>query len=171
MTSNENNLTIRKGNLDDLQTVKNLAFNEWRQYQQVLTSENWDTLKKNLTHPDTFLSLLQNTDSFICENKQKEIIGFCFLVSSGNPNDIYSANQCYIRFVTVSKEYKGLGIGKKLTEACILKAKENNEKVIALHTSEFMNAARHIYEQCGFRITRELPSRLGKKYWLYELIL
>ncbi|MDX2173612.1 MAG: hypothetical protein SFY56_10845 [Bacteroidota bacterium] len=33
---------------------------------------------------------------------------------------------------------------------CIAHAKQNNEKTIALHTSEFMDAARHIYEGLGF---------------------
>jgi len=54
---------------------------------------------------------------------------------------------------------------------CIDRAKKNNEKVIALHTSEFMDAARHIYEGLGFKQVKELQSRYSKRYWLYTLEL
>lgn len=90
---------------------------------------------------------------------------------SGNPTEIYNEQQSYIRFVTVSKKYSGQKIGQTITEKCIGRAREKSEKYIALHTSEMMNAARHIYEKLGFEIVRELEPRLGKKYWLYELAL
>jgi ribosomal protein S18 acetylase RimI-like enzyme len=73
--------------------------------------------------------------------------------------------------VSVHPEHSGKGIGRRLTEKCIEMAKSNHEKMIALHTSEMMNKARHIYESLGFTILRELEPRLGKKYWLYTLSL
>jgi len=54
---------------------------------------------------------------------------------------------------------------------CIDFAKSSDEKVIALHTFEYMNAARHIYESLGFNQTKELEPRYGKRYWLYQLEL
>jgi ribosomal protein S18 acetylase RimI-like enzyme len=164
-------MKIRQGNIGDLQQVKTLALNEWTQFEKTLTQENWSKLFATLTDEKTFNDLLLNSDSFMCVNEDDKIIGFSFLVSSGNPNDIYNEQQSYIRFVTVSSKYSGQNIGQKLTESCIEKAKENSEKYIALHTSEFMNAARHIYEKIGFKIIKELEPRLGKKYWLYELTL
>ncbi|WP_375563181.1 GNAT family N-acetyltransferase [Bernardetia sp. OM2101] len=124
-----------------------------------------------MTSENIFYNLLSNSDCFVYENEKNEIIGFAFLVSSGNPNEIYNEFQCYIRFLTVSRKYSGQNIGHKITEKCIEKAKQNGEISIALHTSEFMNAAKYIYEKIGFKITKELEPRLGKKYWLYELIL
>jgi ribosomal protein S18 acetylase RimI-like enzyme len=50
-------------------------------------------------------------------------------------------------------------------------ARQQKEKVIALHTSEMMVKARHLYETLGFQIYKEIPQRLGKKYWLYLLNL
>ena len=60
---------------------------------------------------------------------------------------------------------------KILTEKCIEKAKENNEILFALHTSEYIDNARHIYKKLGFEQIKELPQRLFNKYWLYELKL
>ncbi len=48
-------------------------------------------------------------------------------------------------------------------------AKATNEKTIALHTSEFMGTAIHIYESLGFKIEKELESLFGKRYWIYKL--
>jgi len=42
---------------------------------------------------------------------------------------------------------------------------------MALHTSEMMRSARHIYEKIGFNILKEIEPRLGVKYWLYTLEL
>jgi len=92
-------------------------------------------------------------------------------VPNGNPTDIYLTEWCYIRFVSVDPDFRGKGIGKKLTNLCIEKAKENGEQTIALHTSELMDDARHIYESLGFEIVKEIAPRLGKRYWLYKLEL
>lgn len=162
-------MEIREGNSNDLPGLKKLALDSWKQYRSVLTDENWNRLYSTLSADNTFIELLNNSCSFVCENNEKELIGMSFLVPSGNPTDIYTPEQCYIRFVTVSPAYAGRQLGQKLTEKCIEKAKETNESVIALHTSEFMDSARHVYEKLGFQISRELPSRLGKRYWLYEL--
>lgn len=43
--------------------------------------------------------------------------------------------------------------------------------IVALHTSEMMAAARHIYEDLGFKEVREMNPRYGKKYFLYKLVL
>lgn len=73
--------------------------------------------------------------------------------------------------VGVNTAYAGKGIGRRLMEICIDHARKTNETKVALHTSEFMDAARHIYENMGFVRIKELDSRLGKRYWLYLLDL
>lgn len=164
-------MNIRQGKLEDVTQIKELAIAEWTQFKSVLTPANWAKLHNTLTDEKTYADLIMQSDSFVYENDQNEIIAFGFLIPSGNPTEIYNDQQCYIRFVTASKNYSGQKIGQTLTEKCIEKAKENGEKYLALHTSEMMNAARHIYEKLGFKIIKELEPRLGKKYWLYELAL
>lgn len=162
---------IRNGNMQDLDSVKRLAQTTWKQFERVLTNENWKKLEETLSNENQYIELLQNSTSFIFENDDGQIIGMSFLIASGNPTEIYNEEQCYIRFVTASDNYKGLKIGQKLTEACIEFARNNGEKKIALHTSEFMYKARHIYEKLGFKIIKEIEPRYGKKYWLYEMYL
>lgn len=161
-------MEIRRGTIQDLDQIRNLAIEEWSRFEHLLSPDNWLKLRATITSENTFSDLLINAICFVCINNEDELTGVSFLVSSGNPTTIYSAEQCYIRFVTASSKYKGQKIGERLTEKCIEAAKENNESCIALHTSVFMPAARHIYEKLGFVIVRELEPILGKQYWLYE---
>ena len=85
-----------------------------------------------------------------------------YIVPSGNPTELFKEDWSYIRFLGVNTKYRGNGIGKKLTDLCLEYAKETNEKYIALHTSEFMDSARAIYEKRGFTKTEEIEY-LGKK--------
>ena len=164
-------LTFRKGNIDDLNDLKQLAINSWGQFKTALTNENWQTLSDSLNDDKTYSDLLKNSDCIVCLTDKNKIVGMTFLVSRGNPTEIYDKEWSYIRFISVDPTYSGNGIGRKLTEMCIELAKSNNEKTIALHTSELMKNARHIYETLGFKILREIDQRLGKRYWLYKLDL
>jgi ribosomal protein S18 acetylase RimI-like enzyme len=162
-------MIFRRGNINDINLIKTLAIKSWGQFESELTIDNWQRLKAGLSNDKTFLELLEHSYSFVCENDKKEIVGMSFVVPHGNPTEIYDAKWCYIRFVSVAPEYTGQGIGRQLTEKCIQFARDSKEQTIALHTSEMMNNARHIYERLGFKILKELPPRFGKKYWLYTL--
>ena len=163
------NITYRHGTKNDLPKLKDLAVNSWRQFQPKLTTENWKKLFDNLSNDATYAELLDKSTCFVSTTDRNEIIGMAFLVPKGNPTEIYDNDWCYIRFVTVDPKFEGQGIGRKLTNLCIDTARKNNETVIALHTSELMDSARHIYESLGFKVLKEIDQRLGKRYWLYKL--
>lgn len=165
------NISYRKGSKTDLAGLKKLAIKSWQQFEKDLTTENWKNLSDILIDDNTYSELLDTSHCIISATEQNEIVGMAFLVPKGNPTDIYDKEWCYIRFVSVDPDFGGHGIGKKLTALCIEIAQQNNEKVIALHTSEIMGKARHIYESLGFKILKEIDQRLGKRYWLYTLDL
>lgn len=165
------NLTYRQGTKDDLQNLKKLAIKSWSPFQKELTVEHWNSLKERISNVKTYEELVDQSTCFVCVANNDHVIGMAFLVPNGNPTDIYQKEWSYIRFISVDPDFGGQGIGRKLTVMCVEKAKENGEKTVALHTSEMMNNARHIYESLGFEILREIDQRLGKKYWLYILDL
>lgn len=164
-------MNFRKGNINDLEKLKELGLKSWMQFKDELTIENWNELYSSLNNYDTYSKLLENSECIVCENNDKEIIGMAFLVPNGNPNEIYDEKWCHLRFVSVSPESRGQNIGGILTRMCIEIALKNNEQTMALHTSEIMQSARHIYEKIGFKILKEIEPRLGVKYWLYTLEL
>ena len=162
-------MNYRLANTNDIEALKTLALDAWGKFADKLTTENWARLKGNLQSNRTYEDLLEKGPGFVCVNDENKIIGMSFLVHSGQATELYDENWCSVRFVSVDPGYSGLGIGKTLTQKCIEAAKLNNEKTIALHTSEMMNAARHIYESLGFTILKEIEPRLGKRYWIYLL--
>ncbi len=167
---NSNEFVYRIASIKDKDQLKQLGISTYGEYKSLLTPENWERLHGNLQNEEKLIELINQSTCFVCEY-QNTIIGMAYFIASGNPWDIFIAEWSYIRMVGVAKEYTGKGIGKKLTSMCIEHAKKTNEKTIALHTSEFMDAARHIYECLGFTISKEIEPRLGKRYWLYTLSL
>lgn len=157
--------TYRKAKQSDFNQLKSLGIESYAEFSQVLTRKHWNTMNSFLESDENLTKLMNQSTVFVCE-KKSEIVGMIYLVSSGNPTKLFQEDWSYIRFLGVNTKFRGNGIGKKLTDLCIEQAKENNEQYIALHTSEFMDSARAIYEKRGFRKTKEIQY-LGKKYWIY----
>lgn len=162
-------LHFRKATLADKDQLKHLGLISYGQFAQLL-GEQWDKMQTNLSNDENWIKIISESTGFVCCDADK-IIGMAFIISSGNPWDIFKAEWSYIRLVGVNPLYSGKGIAKELTKLCIDHAKQCGEKTLALHTSEFMNAARHIYESAGFKVLQEIEPRFGKKYWLYTLDL
>ena len=161
------NLIFRKGTIKDKDQLQALGVLAYSQHQSAMTPENWRTYNSFMSNPETFTYLMSTSTCFLCEH-ENEIIRMAFLVSNGHPTEMFEEQWSYIRMVGVNPNFEGKGIAKRLTKMCIDFAKETNENFMALHTSEFMNAARHIYEGFGFQVVREL-ARYDKKYWIYLL--
>ncbi|MBV4355827.1 GNAT family N-acetyltransferase [Pinibacter aurantiacus] len=164
-------MQYRMANKADGEALKTLALKAWSGFENELSPENWARLKGNLQNIKTYEDLLAKGPGFVCLNNDDNIVGMSFLVPSGEATELFDESWCSIRFVTVDPDYTGMGIGKTLTQKCIDAARLNGEKTIALHTSEIMHAARHIYESLGFQILKEIEPRLGKRYWVYLLTL
>lgn len=149
----------------DFNQLKTLGIESYSEFSKVLTTTNWNKMNSFLESSENLTKLIEQSTVFVCEYST-EIIGMIYLVPSGNPTELFQKDWSYIRFLGVKTNFRGNGIGKKLTVLCIEYAKETKEKYMALHTSEFMDAARTIYEKRGFRRTKEIEY-LGKRYWIY----
>jgi len=163
-------MNYREANFHDVAGLQKLALISYGKFQSILTEENWNRLRGHITNENLFPNLLKTSRGFVCEH-ENEIVGMAFLVPNGNPTEIFEADWSYIRMVGVHPNFGGKGIGKALTQRCIDFAKSTEEKVVALHTSEYMDAARHIYESLDFKKFKELEKRYGKRYWIYKLEL
>ncbi len=79
-----------------------------------------------------------------------------------------------LRLLLVDPKARGLGLGARLTDECVRFAREAGYKKITLWTHSILTAARHIYEQAGFTLTRsEKRKSWGKhvvgEHWDLEL--
>lgn len=159
----------RKANSNDFDKLKTLGKESYSEFSRVLTKANWNKMKSFLDNDELLNKLINQSTVFVCE-KESDLIGMIYLVPSGNPTELFEKDWSYIRFLGVNPKHRGNGIGEKLTDLCLDYAKENKESYVALHTSEFMDSARTIYEKKGFRKTKEIEF-LGKRYWIYLLNL
>ncbi|MFM9986352.1 MAG: GNAT family N-acetyltransferase [Flavobacteriales bacterium] len=162
--------TFRKGNFSDLGQIRDLTILAYMQYQNVIAIENVEAWKKGRENENTFIELLKIAHCFVCEYEDG-IVGSAFLIPHGNPYNWFESEWAYIRLLAVHPDFEGNGIGRRLTQMCIDTAKETGETIVALHTSEFQDAARHIYENLGFVKRRDLDLIYGKQYYLYTLEL
>ncbi|MBS1779284.1 MAG: GNAT family N-acetyltransferase [Bacteroidetes bacterium] len=163
-------LHYRAANEADIDKLIPLGVLAYGQYRSFMSEEEWQTMLHSLQSRDMYRSLLDTGKGFVCLGKDG-IIGMAFLIYHGNPWTFYPAEWSYVRMVGADPAYKGAGIGRQLMQLCIDEAIKSGEQVIALHTSEQMHAARHIYESLGFKVEQELPVRYGMKYWLYKMPL
>ncbi len=163
-------VSYRRATAKDIDALQALKIASYSEYESVLTLENWTTLNGFLHNKKLMEALANQSTVFVCEAEQ-EIVGMAFIVPSGNPTPIFSSDWSHIRMVGVHPRFRGQGIAKMLTQMCVHHARITNEKTIALHTSEFMDAARHIYESLGFKVLKEIAPLYGKMYWIYTLEL
>ena len=155
--------------MSDFDRLKALGKESYSEFAKVLTQDNWKMMNSYLESDSGLTQLIEQSVVYVCESGS-ELIGMIYLVPSGHPTELFQENWSYIRFLGVNTQFRGFGIGKKLTDLCIAHAKKTKEQYIALHSSEFMDPARAIYEDRGFKKTLEIEY-LGKRYWIYLLEL
>ncbi len=137
----QNQFIYCEASIADKQQLKELGILSYGQFSTILGPEHSSVLFNTLNDEQKLSELMNMSKCFVCVHENK-IIGMAHIIPSGNPWHFFKSEWSYIRMVGVDPKFGGQGIAKKLTAMCIDFAKKKNEKIIALHTSEFMDAAK-----------------------------
>lgn len=91
-----------------------------------------------------------------------EVVGSVFVVRS-------SPTVAKLRLLIIHPKARGLGLGRRLTRACIRFARQAGYRQMVLWTQSHLAAARGIYEREGFRRISSEPHRSFGKRLLGEV--
>lgn len=86
---------------------------------------------------------------WLCE-VNGELVGSLFLMNRGEA--------AQLRYFLLHREYRGIGLGKKLIESFLKTLKERGYRSAYLLTVNDLEEAAHLYLRYGFQLTEEVPS-------------
>lgn len=148
MEHDANKVLIREAGAGELAAVEALVQAAYGEYRELVPPEAWQHWMASITeavHSGAGLLLVAEVDGVI-----QGVVQFfpdAGLAHMGH----WPAAAATIRLLAVRPEARGLGLGTRLTQECLDRARALKIPTIYLYTGTFMLAARRIYENLGFR--------------------
>jgi ribosomal protein S18 acetylase RimI-like enzyme len=152
----------------DFPAINLLCVEAYRDFESAIGPARWQEMKETLSHAS---DLSRYGDLIVAEDGQG-LLGVVVYVPPGRSDGTIIPSQwATIRMLAVSPSHRGKGIGKKLTEKCIERARRDRAERIGLTTGEMMTVALPMYERMGFEKDAELGKRFGVPHTRYVLKL
>lgn len=143
-------IQIRDARPDELEAVRHLTLNVYAEYEKVMEPRAWSGLSEAVKG-----ALANQTEGIdrIVAVRDAEVVGSVLLFPPAS--DAYRGAAAplsapELRLLAVRDDQRGQGIGRKLVEECIRRARERGAEAVGLHTSRSMAAAIKLYESMGF---------------------
>jgi len=129
--------------------IKLITFNEVTADLQSQLTELYKQLNAEITQLDlaTALSDYNTTEVAICMDNDK-LIGIAMMAKY----KVVSGHKGMIEDVVVSSDYRGQGIGRKLMEVLLEKAKNEKLDDVLLFSGHHRTAAISLYKSLGFKL-------------------
>ncbi len=159
---------IRPFSPADSDAVNALALAAFAQYRGVYG--DWESVARGV---GAMAGLAGQGEILVAEREDGGIVGAVAYFAPGtSPRaDFFEPDWAIVRMLVVAPEARGRGVGRRLTEECIGRARLGGGAVVALHTSPAMADALALYTKLGFELERPLPDRFGMPYGLYLMDL
>lgn len=158
----------RQATLLDFSAINDLCVEAYHEFEISVGPDNWQQMRDTLSHA----SDLSRIGELILAEDATGLLGVILYVPPGKSDGVsIPVEWASIRMLAVSPLCRGRGIGRKLTQECIDRARRDGAAAIGLTTAEMMRVAQPMYERMGFRKEEDLGTRFGVKHARYVLML
>ena len=142
-------LTIRDARAEDAPAIERLVLGAYADYERIMDPGAWRGLDGAVR---AALASGAGAERIVCE-RDGRLVGSVMLYPPAV--DAYGALAGRapwpeLRLLAVAREERGGGVGRRLVEECIRRARRAGARELGLHTSRSMTAARALYERLGF---------------------
>jgi len=151
----------------DSDSVNAVALAAFAQYEGVYS--DWEALTRGV---GAMADLAGQGDIIVAEADGAIVGAVAYFAPGTSPRpDFFEPEWPIVRMLVVDPAARGRGLGRRLTDECIGRARRDGAAVIALHTSPAMASALALYLRMGFKLERSLPDRFGVPYAVYLMDL
>ena len=160
-------IQIRPYESADADEVNNVALAAFAQYEGIY--QDWEALMRGV---GAMASLADHAELIVAEEGDRVVGAVAYCPPGSTPRaEFFDPEWPIIRMLVVMPSARGRGIGRRLTNECIERARQANAPLISLHTSPAMQVALDMYLKMGFELARVVPPRFGVPYAVYTLDL
>jgi len=152
---------IRNATSCDADTINRLCLEAYAEFRTRVGEINWSRLRETLSRT----SELSNAGELIVAEDPSGLLGVVLYVPPSG------TKRAFVRTLAVDPQKRGRGIGRRLTQECIDRARTDGADSIGLTTADMMTVALPMYERMGFAKESNLGKRFGVPHARYVLKL
>lgn len=159
-------LSIRPGDLEDVNTIGFLAQQIWPGTYGSILSEEQLQYMLNLFYSPVSLrkQMLEEHQQFLIVEQEDEAIGFAAWSALAEPG-VYKLHKLY-----VLPGQQGKGLGRTMLQYIFDSIGPEGGRVLRLNVNRY-NKARQFYERMGFAVTTEEDVPIGNGYFMNDYVM
>lgn len=157
---------LRDYRAEDAAALNAVALSAFAQFSEDYS--DWPAMAEGVSN---MAALSARGEIVVAEDDGRVAGGVVYVPPQGERADFFEPDWALIRMLVVAPEFRGLGLGRRLTEECLARARRDGAARIALHTTSIMSVALPMYRRMGFRHLYPVAPILGVSYDVYALDL
>jgi GNAT superfamily N-acetyltransferase len=155
VSASAQDLVVRDARPQELSAVRALTMDAYTEFATMMTPDAWLGLERSVR---SALDAGDRAQQIVAE-RSGVLVGSVMLfpdVADAYPGAAPRERWPELRLLAVSPESRGTGVGRRLVEECVRRARERGAEGLGLHTSGSMRVAMDLYHAMGFERAPEL---------------
>ncbi len=160
-------LSIRPGDLDDINTIGFLAQQIWPEtYGKIISPEQMQYMMDLFYSPASLRSqMLDDHHQFVIVEQDEEAIGFASWGVIVNETGVFKLHKIY-----VLPGRQGKGLGRTVLQFIFDTIRQEGAIGLRLNVNRY-NKAKQFYERMGFAVLREEDIDIGNGYFMNDFVM